>query len=173
MHPGVWLFWALVFPQDRRGSAPLSEQPLPLALPTCCGTCLFPTWTCWMGASVCLQSSMLHTRAGLPPWSRGQLEQVRIPAVSSLSEQRSPGVETWIWSCQVATVRAQVSGSPLPPWHLFFCQMQWHATAELKDVHSLFNDEVQQVITSVLQTAACPAPVGLRGGKWLWSSNLV
>lgn len=45
------------------------------------------------------------------------------------------------------------------------CQMQWHATAELKDVHSLFNDEVQQVITSVLQTAACPAPVGLRRRK--------
>lgn len=34
-----------------------------------------------------------------------------------------------------------------------FSQMKWHATAELKAFHSLFKDEVQQVITSMLQTA--------------------
>lgn len=52
----------------------------------------------------------------------------------------------------------------LPDIYSFY-QMKWRATAELKAVHSLFNDEVQQVITSMLQTAACPTPVGLRGGK--------
>lgn len=137
MHPGVWLCWALVFPQDRRGSAPLSEQPLPLAFPTCCGTCLFPTWTCWTAASV---SACRAGQGFLPGTAENSSCVLRTP----LSEQRSPGVETWIWSWLVATVRAEVSGSPLPPWHLFFCQRQRHSTAEPKDVCALFNDEVQQ-----------------------------
>lgn len=47
----------------------------------------------------------------------------------------------------------------------FFYWMEWHAPVELKAVHSLFNDEVQQLIPSVLQTAGCHTPVGLRGGK--------
>lgn len=48
----------------------------------------------------------------------------------------------------------------LPDIYSFY-QIEWHATVEFKAVHSLFNDEVQQLITSVLQTAGCHT--GLRG----------
>lgn len=117
-----------------------------------------------MGACLVAELYVSDPGQSFLPGARGWSKQLRLPAaclrtplVNSLREHiswRSPGVETWTCSWSVAHLC-------LPDIYSFY-QMKWHATAELRAVHSLFNGEVQQVITSMLQTAGCPTPVGLR-----------
>lgn len=161
----------------------LSEQPLPLAFPICCWTCLLPDINVLNGC-ICLVAPCFRSWAELPAWNQRSGETAETS--SCVSGDSSGELLKWAhktkvsrcWDMDLFTVSGHcqmlrsVAHLCLPDIDSFY-QIKWHATAELKAIHSLFNDEVQQVITSLLRTAGCPTPGGLRGGKWLWSSNLM